>query len=41
MNLREIGWKGVDRIHLAKDRDHGELCGNDPLGSVKGEQFLD
>jgi len=21
MDLREIGWKGVDRIHLAQDRD--------------------
>jgi hypothetical protein len=21
MNLKEIGWKGVDWIHLAQDRD--------------------
>jgi len=21
MDLREIGWEGVDRIHLAQDRD--------------------
>jgi hypothetical protein len=21
MDLREIGWEGVERIHLAKDRD--------------------
>jgi len=21
MNLREIGWEGVDWIHLAQDRD--------------------
>jgi hypothetical protein len=22
MDLREIGWEGVDWIHLAEDRDH-------------------
>jgi hypothetical protein len=22
MDLREIGWGGMDRIHLAQDRDH-------------------
>jgi hypothetical protein len=41
MHLREIGWEGVDWIHLAQDRDqwwgeHGE-----PLGSINGEEFFD
>jgi hypothetical protein len=24
MDLMEIGWEGVDQIHLAQDRDHWE-----------------
>jgi len=30
MDLREIGWEGVDWIH-----------DNQPLGSIKGREFLD
>jgi hypothetical protein len=37
MDLREIGWKDVDRIHLTQDREHG----NEPSGSMKGGEFLD
>jgi len=28
MNLREIGWEGVDWIHLAQDRDHWQSLVN-------------
>jgi len=37
MDLREIGWEGVDRVHLAGPRKHG----NGSSGSVKGEKLLD
>jgi len=37
MDLREIGWKGVDWMQLAQDRE----CSNEPLGSTKGAKFLD
>jgi len=30
MDLREIGWEGVDSCEY----------GNEPLGSTKGEEFL-
>jgi hypothetical protein len=30
MDLREIGWGGMDWIDLAQDRDHG----NEPSGSI-------
>jgi len=39
MDLREIGWKGVDWIHLAQNRDSCEH-GNESLSSIKDE-FLD
>jgi hypothetical protein len=44
MDLREIGWEGMDWIHLAQDRE--PVVGscehvNEPLGSTKGEEFLD
>jgi hypothetical protein len=33
MDLSEIGWEGVDWMHLAQGScEHG----NDPLGSIKG-----
>jgi hypothetical protein len=38
MDLREIGWDGMDFIHLAHDRDQWEgSCerGNEPPGSIK------
>jgi hypothetical protein len=34
INLREIGWSGMDRINLAQDRDSCEH-GNEPSGSIK------
>jgi hypothetical protein len=43
MNLSEIGWKGVDWMHLARDiavvgfYEHG----NEPSGSIKGREFPD
>jgi hypothetical protein len=39
MDLKEIGWEGVDWLHLAQDRDQwlavGEH-GNEPSGSIQG-----
>jgi hypothetical protein len=32
MDPREIWWEGVDWVHLAQDRYHG----NEPSGSIKG-----
>jgi hypothetical protein len=26
MDLREIGWEGVDWMHLAQDRDQWQTC---------------
>jgi hypothetical protein len=37
MYLREMGWEGVDWIHLAQDMDQG----NEPSGSIKGREFSD
>jgi hypothetical protein len=37
MGLREIGWGGMDWIHLAEDRDHG----NGLSGSVQGWKVLE
>jgi hypothetical protein len=31
MDLREIGWEGVDWIHLAQDRDQGRALVNTVL----------
>jgi hypothetical protein len=39
MELSEMGWEGVDWIHLAQDRDYCEH-GNEPSGCVKGGNFL-
>jgi hypothetical protein len=44
ITLREIGWEGVEWIHLAQDRDQWrDSCqrGNEPSGSTKGREFLD
>jgi hypothetical protein len=44
MDLKEIGWKGVEWIHLAEDRDQWwAFCerGNELSGSIKGGEFLD
>jgi hypothetical protein len=38
MDLREMGWDGMDWINLARDRDQWEgSCehGNEPSGSIK------
>jgi hypothetical protein len=37
MDLREIGWGGMDWIHLAQDRDHGD----EPSGSMKCWEVLE
>jgi hypothetical protein len=28
MNLGEIGWEGVDWVHMAQDRDHWQVFVN-------------
>jgi hypothetical protein len=39
MDLREIGWDGMDWIHLAQDRYQSH--GNEPWGSVKYWEILE
>jgi hypothetical protein len=43
MDIGEIGWEGVDWIHLAQDRTNVGCCerSNEPLGSVKYRGFID
>jgi hypothetical protein len=44
MDLREIGWEGVDWMHLAYDKGTVASCfehDNEPSGSIKGGGFLD
>jgi hypothetical protein len=43
MDLREIGWEGVNSIHLAQDRDRWRALANinEASGSKKGGEFLD
>jgi hypothetical protein len=39
MGLMEIGWEGLQWMHLAHDRDQWrDFCndGNEPSGSIKG-----
>jgi hypothetical protein len=43
MQLWEIGWEGVDLIHLAQDRDQWlgpSEHSNEHLGSIRGREFL-
>jgi hypothetical protein len=43
MDLREIGYKAVDRIHLVQDRGPMMSCcvqGNEHSGSMKRSEFL-
>jgi hypothetical protein len=43
MDLREIGWDGMNWIDLAQDRDQWRgSCeqGNEPSGSIKCWEFL-
>jgi hypothetical protein len=44
MDLRVIGWEGVDWMDMAPDRDQWQdFCehGNEPSGCVKCGEFLD
>jgi hypothetical protein len=43
MGLKQIGWEGVDWIHLAHDRDYWRSCehGNKHSDFVKIGEFLD
>jgi hypothetical protein len=40
MDLKEIGWNGVDWIDLAQDRDRWRDFLNTAMGSIKGRKFL-
>jgi hypothetical protein len=35
MDLREIGWGGIDWIHLADEVEGSFEHGNEPFGSIK------
>jgi hypothetical protein len=39
MDLWEIGWLGVDRVHLAQDRENWLDIVKRP-GSITGREFL-
>jgi hypothetical protein len=43
MDLRKTEWEVMDRMHLVQDRPMTGSCehGNEPLDSIKGEEFLD
>jgi len=41
MDLQEVGWKAMDWIHLAPDRDKGWGFVNKLSGYVKCGEFLD
>jgi len=44
MDLREIGWEGVDWLHLAQNKDQQQAVVNmvnEPSGSIKSWEFLD
>jgi hypothetical protein len=44
MDLKEIGWEGMDWMHPARNRDQWRtLCehDNEPWGSIKGGEFFD
>jgi hypothetical protein len=44
IDLREIGWNGIDWIDLAQDRETEEgSCehGNEPSGSIKWWELLE
>jgi hypothetical protein len=42
IGLWEIRWEGVGWMHLTQDRPVVNSCehGNEPLGSIKGREFL-
>jgi len=35
MDLREVGWEGVNWIHLTQDRDQWQACVNTVMGFYK------
>jgi hypothetical protein len=44
MDLREVGWEGVDWIHLPQDRDQWQAfvnTVNEAISSIKGGEFID
>jgi hypothetical protein len=41
INLREVGWDGMDWINLAQDRDQCCEHGNEPSVSVNCWEILD
>jgi hypothetical protein len=41
VDLREIGWDGVDWIHLAEDRDQRWALKNMVRNPLKGWEFVD
>jgi hypothetical protein len=43
MDLKEVGWEGVDYIHLAQCRDQCWAIehGNEPSDSIKDGEFFD
>jgi hypothetical protein len=41
MDLREVGWGGMDWINLAQDRDSSCVHGDEPSGSIKCGEFLE
>jgi hypothetical protein len=40
MDLREIGWDGMDRIDLAQNRDHWRALVNTVMSSIKCWEVL-
>jgi hypothetical protein len=41
MDLREIGWDGVDWMDTAQDRDQWRALGIEPSGSIKCWEVLE
>jgi hypothetical protein len=42
MDVREIGWEGVDWMHLAQDRDQWrDVVNTEASGSIKGGESFD
>jgi len=41
MDLRKIGWEGVDCMRLAQDRDQWRILVNTVINSIKGGEFCD
>jgi hypothetical protein len=45
MDVQEVGWRGMDWIDLAQERDRWRAgsreCANEHSGSIKFWQFLD